>query len=100
MHRGGETTWGAAEVLQAWSATDGVPHALYVDATSVFVRPATSHELAAGLAPLTPFGRRCAKLGIRLIVAKTPEAKGRVERVHGTNQDRLVKQLRRAGIAT
>ena len=97
---GEETTWGAAEVLQAWIAQYGVPQALYVDAKSVFVRPATSLELAAGRAPVTQFGRMCAKLGIRLIVAKTPEAKGRVERVHGTNQDRLVKKLRRAGIAT
>jgi transposase len=97
---GEETTWGAAEVLQAWIAQYGVPQALYVDAKSVFVRPATCNELAAGIAPVTQFGRMCAKLGIRLIVAKTPEAKGRVERVHGTNQDRLVKKLRRAGIAT
>ena len=97
---GEETTWGAAEVLQRWIATYGVPQALYVDAKSVFVRPATGNELAAGIAPVTQFGRMCAKLGIRLIVAKTPEAKGRVERVHGTNQDRLVKKLRRAGIGT
>ena len=93
---GEKTTWGA----QAWIAKYGVPQALYVDAKSVFVRLPTSHELAAGIAPVTQFGRMCAKLGIRLIVAKTPEAKGRVERVHGTNQDRLVKKLRRAGIAT
>ena len=97
---GEETTWGAAEVLQAWIAKYGVPQALYVDAKSVFVRPATGNELAAGIAPVTQFGRMCATLGIRLIVAKTPEAKGRVERVHGTNQDRLVKKLRRAGIGT
>lgn len=95
-----ETTWGAAAVLQGWIAKYGVPQALYVDAKSVFVRPATGNELAAGIAPVTQFGRMCAKLGIRLIVAKTPEAKGRVERVHGTNQDRLVKKLRRRGIDT
>src|SRR5258707_7727046 len=97
---GEETTWGAAAVLQCWIAKYGVPQALYVDAKTVFVRPATAHELAAGIAPVTQFGRMCAKLGIRLIVAKTPEAKGRVERVHGTNQDRLIKKLRRAGITT
>lgn len=97
---GEETTWAAAEVLQAWIATYGVPQALYVDAKSVFVRPATCNELAAGLAPVTQFGRMCATLGIRLIVASSPEAKGRVERVHGTNQDRLIKKLRRAGIGT
>lgn len=97
---GEETTWGAAEMLQAWIAMYGVPRALYVDAKSVFVRPATGQELAAGIPPLTQFGRMCATLDIVMIVATSPEAKGRVERVHGTNQDRLVKKLRRAGIAT
>lgn len=97
---GEETTWGAAEVLGRWIAQYGVPQALYVDAKTVFVRPATVNELAAGIPPVTQFGRMCAKLGIRLIVANSPEAKGRVERVHGTNQDRLVKQLRRRGITT
>ena len=97
---GEETTWGAAEVLPLWIATYGVPRALYVDAKTVFVREGTSLELAAGIAPVTQFGRMCAKLGIRLIVATTPQAKGRVERVHGTNQDRLVKKLRRHGVRT
>jgi len=95
-----ETTWGAAEVLRRWIEAYGVPQALYVDAKNVFVRPGTVNELAAGIPPLTHFGRMCAKLGIRVIVAKTPQAKGRVERVHGTNQDRLIKKLRRRGIRT
>ena len=97
---GEETTWGAAAVLRQWIATYGVPRALYVDAKTVFVREGTSLELAAGIAPVTQFGRMCAKLGIQLIVATSPQAKGRVERVHGTNQDRLVKKLRRRGIRT
>ncbi len=41
----------------------------------------------------------CATLGIRIIPASSPQAKGRVERSHGTHQDRLIKKLRRAGIA-
>jgi hypothetical protein len=41
----------------------------------------------------------CGKLGIRIIAASSPQAKGRVERVHGTHQDRLVKKLRLAGVA-
>jgi hypothetical protein len=97
---GEETTWGAAAMLEHWIARHGVPQALYVDAKTVFVRQATVNELAAGIAPVTQFGRMCAKLGIRVIVATSPEAKGRVERVHGTNQDRLVKKLRRRGITT
>ena len=50
-------------------------------------------------APLTQFGRMCAQLGIQIIPASSPQAKGRIERQHGTQQDRLVKKLRRAGIA-
>ena len=41
----------------------------------------------------------CAALGIQIIAASSPQAKGRVERNHGTHQDRLVKKLRRVGIA-
>ena len=93
-----ETTWAAAGLLRAWVEAHGVPRALYVDAKSVYVRAATSQELAAGRAPLTQFGRMCAALGIELIVAGSPEAKGRVERNHGTHQDRLIKALRLAGI--
>jgi len=49
--------------------------------------------------PRTQFGRMCASLGIQIIAASSPQAKGRVERNHGTHQDRLVKKLRRLGIA-
>jgi hypothetical protein len=49
--------------------------------------------------PLTQFGRMCAALGIQIIAANSPQAKGRVERNHGTHQDRLVKKFRRLGIA-
>src|SRR5438128_1752850 len=53
-----------------------------------------------GEEPITQFGRMCAKLGIELIAASSPQAKGRVERIHGTHQDRLVKKLRRKKIAS
>jgi hypothetical protein len=53
-----------------------------------------------GKIPVTQFGRMCQKLGIRIIAASTPQAKGRVERNHGTHQDRLIKKLRRKGIAS
>ncbi len=52
-----------------------------------------------GEAAVTQFGRMCAKLGIEIMAASSPQAKGRVERAHGTHQDRLVKKLRLAGIA-
>lgn len=93
-----ETTWAAAELLQAWIARYGVPRALYTDGKTVYVRPPTSQERATGTAPLTQFGRMCAKLEIEIIEAGSPQAKGRVERGHGTHQDRLIKKLRLAGV--
>ena len=50
--------------------------------------------------PLTQFGRGMRQLGVELIFANSPQAKGRVERTNGTLQDRLVKALRLAGIST
>ncbi len=94
-----ESTWAAVAVLRGWIAQYGVPHALYTDWSAVYLRVATEAELIAGTEPLTQFGRMCAALGIRIIPAHSPQAKGRVERNHGTHQDRLVKKLRRLGVA-
>jgi len=95
-----ETIWAAADALRAWIERYGVPHQLYVDWKNLYKRTATPKEQLRGEAPVTQFGRMCEKLGIRLMAANSPQAKGRVERVHGTHQDRLVKKLRRKGIAS
>src|SRR6202163_4676996 len=94
-----ETIWAAADVLRRWIEAYGVPLALYTDWKNVYVRAPTAEEQVTGVVPLTQFGRMCASLRIRIIAASSPQAKGRVERSHGTHQDRLVKKLRRAGIA-
>jgi transposase len=94
-----ETIWAAVGVLRAWIEQYGIPHALYTDWKNVYVRPPNQEERATGAEPLTQFGRMCARLGIRIIPASSPQAKGRIERHHGTHQDRLVKKLRRRGIA-
>ncbi len=93
-----ETIWAAADALRAWIERYGVPLALYVDWKNLYKRCATPRERLRGEEPLTQFGRLCAKLGIELIAASSPQAKGRVERLHGTHQDRLVKKLRRQQI--
>jgi transposase len=93
-----ETIWGAVRSLRGWIERYGIPLALYTDWKNVYVRKPTATELAAGEVPLTQFGRMCARLGIRIIPANSPQAKGRVERSHGTHQDRLIKKLRRAGV--
>lgn len=94
-----ETIWTAVGVLRRWIETYGVPLALYTDWKNVYAREPTAEERATGAVPLTQFGRMCAALRIQIIAANSPQAKGRVERNHGTHQDRLVKKLRRLGIA-
>lgn len=95
-----ETIWAAVGVLRAWIQEHGVPRALYTDWKNVYRRKATPGEQLRGEVPVTQFGRMCQKLGIRIIAASSPQAKGRVERNHGTHQDRLIKKLRRRGIAS
>lgn len=97
-----ETTEISMRLLMAWIDKYGVPEALYVDHKNVFVtdREPTIEEQLRGETPLTHFGRSCHKLGIRIICANSPQAKGRVERNHGVYQDRLVKEFRLKGIDT
>ncbi len=74
----------------------GIPLALYADRHAVFKHTA-SPETAAGP---TQFSRAMDELGIQLIYAQSPQAKGRVERAAGTFQDRLVAELRLANATT
>jgi transposase len=95
-----ETIWAAANTLRAWIEKHGVPQALYVDWKNVYKRAPTQREQLRGEEPVTQFGRMCEKLGMAIIAAGSPQAKGRVERNHGTHQDRLVKKMRRKKIRT
>jgi hypothetical protein len=95
-----ETIWAAANTLRTWIEKHGVPQALYVDWKNVYKRAPTQREQLRGEEPVTQFGRMCEKLGIEIIAAGSPQAKGRVERNHGTHQDRLIKKMRRKRIRT
>jgi transposase len=95
-----ETIGAAANTLQAWIEKHGVPQALYVDWKNVYKRAPTQREQLRGEEPVTQFGRMCEELGIAIIAAGSPQAKGRVERNHGTHQDRLIKKMRRKKIGT
>ncbi len=91
-----ETTAGAMTLLWRWIDKYGIPAALYTDGKNVYVpdeKTAAKAEIS-GQEALTQFGRACKSLGIRIIQAHSPQAKGRVERSNGTYQDRLVKELR------
>src|SRR5579859_7167354 len=74
-----ETIWAAAGALRAWIERYGVPLALYVDWKSLY--KGKPREQLRGEEPVTQFGRMCAQLGVEIIAANSPQAKGRVERV-------------------
>lgn len=95
-----ETTTGAYEILRQWIERFGLPAAIYVDKKSVFhpLREPTEEEKRQGSGALTEFGKACWRLGIEIVFAHSPQAKGRVERKNGLLQDRLVKELRLRGI--
>jgi hypothetical protein len=97
-----ETIFAAMGLLWRWIELYGIPQNLYTDKKNVYVVDEKTREKAAdsGQAVFTQFGRACQQLGIKIITAHSPEAKGRVERNHGTYQDRLVKELRLAEIST
>lgn len=88
--------------LHEYIGRHGRPVALYGDRASHFVvtRPATVDEQLADQEPETQIRRALRELDIRWISAHSPQAKGRVERSFKTAQDRLVKELRLAGVST
>ena len=95
-----ETTRASYDVLEGWTRRHRLPRSLYVDRDSIYRcegLPSLAEQLA-GKAPQTQFGRAMEQLGVKLILAHSPQAKGRVERMNGVLQDRLVKALRLAGI--
>ena len=83
-------------LLQGLIQCRGIPLALYTDRHPVF-KHRSEHQLAG---TATQFGRAMEELGVQLIFALSPQAKGRVERTAATFQDRLVTELRLAGAAT
>lgn len=94
-----ESTWGYLHTLQSYIAAHGRPLALYSDRHAIFTQH-KSHGKAGQLLAPTQFERALLQLDIESILALSPQAKGRVERLFQTLQDRLVKALRLANICT
>jgi transposase len=88
--------------LQEICMKRGIPGAIYADRHTIFQSPlrATIEQELNGEQPRSQFGRLLDELGIELISARSPQAKGRIERLWGVLQDRLVKALREAGAAS
>lgn len=80
----------------------GIPMSIYFDRHTTYKSTAepTIEEEINGEEPLSEFGRALKELGVEIIHAHSPQAKGRIERLFKTLQDRLVKELRLRGIST
>jgi transposase len=91
----GETVEAHMDLLGQWMRLYGRPLALYTDRDSIFEYQSKGRGDPEGL---TQFGRALQELGIELILARSPQAKGRVERFFETAQDRWVKEMRLAGV--
>lgn len=94
-HEGTEPTFA---FWRSYLETHGKPHSIYVDKFSTY---SMNHKLAKENGDtLTQFGRAMRECGVEIILANSPQAKGRVERLFKTLQDRLIKELRLKGIST
>jgi transposase len=95
-----ETTRASYDVVEGWVRRHRLLCSLYVDRDSIYRCEGLGSvaDQLAGKEPQTQFGRAMEQLGVELILAHSPQAKGRVERMNGVLQDRLVKALRLAGI--
>jgi len=80
----------------------GIPLAVYADRHSTYQSSAepTVAEQLAGAEPMSQFGRALGELGVELIPAYSPQAKGRIERLFHTFQDRVIKEMRLAEVST
>lgn len=93
----GETVEAHFDLLGRWLCQHGRPLGLYTDRDSIFEAHSKGRPDYAGQ---TQFGRALEELAIELILARSPQAKGRVERFFELAQDRWVKELRLAGVGT
>lgn len=97
-----ESSWGYFTLFASIFRQHGLPQSIYSDRHSVFWtdREPTMDEQLVNKRPTTEVGRGLEQLGVTWILAGSPQAKGRIERLWGTFQDRLVSELRLAGAKT
>ena len=91
-----ETLSAAMDVFERYARSRGLPGALYVDRAGIYrsEKEPTAEQILKGEEPATQFGRAMQNLGVELIMANSPQAKGRVERANGTLQDAVGLALR------
>ncbi len=97
-----EGTMPALDCFYRYSQKYGLPASVYMDKHTTYrstAKPTIQEELS-GLAPQSQFQRALCELAVKIIYANSPQAKGRIERLFKTLQDRLTKELRLAGICS
>jgi len=99
---GYEGLYPAMDSLTHYINRYGLPRSIYLDKYKTYkaTRPPNLYEELRGEGPLTQYQRALKELRIEIIHADSPQAKGRVERLFGTLQDRLIKEMRLAKIKT
>jgi transposase len=95
-----EGTIPAMDSFKRYARKYGLPQSLYMDKHSTYRSPRQAREEELEDRPLSQFERALKELGVTVIHADSPQAKGRVERLFGTLQDRLIKEMRLKGIKT
>lgn len=98
-----EGTFPAMDSFKRYVSKYGIPHSIYLDKHSTYksTKRLTPEEELKGLVyPQSQFERALSELGVNVIHANSPQAKGRIERLFGTLQDRLVKEMRLKNIST
>ena len=97
-----EGTLPAMDSFGRYVQKNGLPISVYLDRHTTYKSPKklTEWEKIEGVEPLSQFERALKELGVELIHALSPQAKGRIERLFGVLQDRLVKEMRLRGIKT
>ena len=96
---GYEGTIPAMDSFTRYSTKYGIPMSVYLDKHTTYKSWAGSNEFREA-EPVSQFGRALAELGVRMLHAHSPQAKGRIERLFNTFQDRLVKEMRLRGVST
>jgi len=97
-----EGTLPAMDGFQGYVKKYGLPMSIYVDRHTTYKssKKLTEWDEVEGIKALSQFERALAELGVEVIHAQSPQAKGRIERLFGVLQDRLVKEMRLRGVTT
>lgn len=97
-----EGTLPAMDSFKRYVKKHGIPLSVYLDKHTTYksTKKPTVEDQLNDIEPMSQFARALTELGVKIVYANSPQAKGRIERLFNTLQDRLVKEMRLRGIST